>query len=271
MIERIIHDYWGLLGAKVLAAFVEVVRVLVSQDGFAMEKISSVPYANSELNFFLGAERQNISLFGFNSAAEWRCVVSCLKWLISILGDPQGDAKIHRCNMVYGTPSNIRPIWNYLRRSLPQFQETQFELEYVVRAEQIPKPLSPPHLVAMLVPGYIGVHTDHHFNYSKFSDTEEWKGEGLKIPYSLLIHETHSRGEVDGFPILHGCRDALVPITRFEDGSIQWVLLVTAKSKDPYWWYSQCLRVLQLFQDPTLRWIQADNLKGDAYVCRWDQ
>ena len=222
------------------------------------------------MKIYLGALRMDVSFVGFCSLAEWNCIVSCLRWLIAIVGIPKRKLKVRSCNAEY---QKLKPIGDQLRNSIPvEHYDTHFEMEYVVREEDITELYHTsiqPCWVGLFSEAYIGVHIHERFTYStRFKETETWKGKGLKVGFPSLVHAAGVEEvvDIDGSPILCGFCSALIPIAQFEDGSVQWHLLIARNDNGPFRWIHHRNDFRELLPMERLRNVKIDSLKGTAYV-----
>jgi hypothetical protein len=95
----------------------------------------------------------------------------------------------------------------------------------------------------------------------------KWKGKWLKLEFDVLVHAAGVEEVVlvDDTPILSGFQGALIPITLFEDGSVQWHLIV-AKDDGLFRWIHHRGDFLESLPIERVRNIPIHQLKGTAYL-----
>jgi len=239
-----------------------------TKESYAIEELK---LPGETLTALIAASSSDLSLIGYCSLAEWNCAVSCLRWLIAILGAPDKELKIRSCK-----PGDwkLKPIEDPLRRLIPdEFSRTLFEGKYVVEANKLSGLLDgtepSPCWVTLFSGAYIGSHVCQHFTYaSSLEKREEWKGTGLRAEFDVLIYiaGVEEVVKVDGTPILCGFRSALAPIARFEDDSVQWHLIVAKDDDGPFRWIQHRDDFLSLLPFERIRNVEIDRLRGTAYI-----
>lgn len=266
-VGRLVSDYWGSLGTTVLYVFRNVLQKITRGEEYAVDEVLKRSEGNTRI--YLAASVAEISLAGYTSRVEWNCVVSCLRWLIALVGTPNTDVTIRT-----STPGSwkMTPIWDHLRNSIPEdFHKTLFERQYVITERNVSETYlsTIPCWLDMFSGAYIGAHTCQHFTYTNmFEETGTWKGKGLKVEFDVLIHAAGVEEivEMEGTPILCGFRGALIPITRFEDDSVQWHLILAKDDNGPFRWIHHRDDFLLSLPTVRLRNIKIEDLKGTAYV-----
>jgi hypothetical protein len=194
----------------------------------------SSPYSPNYV-IYLCATRKEIWTFGNTSGREWETAVSCLKWLISVLGTPDAELKVKTIL----TETFEKNIWKGSEESIPSsFDGTAIE-EYALSESQPTFTSQTPDdlcWIKLLKSGYIGNHTELHFPYTPAAPQDEYIGRGLKVPFEFLAHiaGVESIVYVDDGPILCGIRTALTPIVQCEDGSVQWHFSSVDEDDSPF-------------------------------------
>jgi len=262
-IGNLVSDYWGPLGLSVLSVLRKVLAKRSTEDADAIEDLK---LHGENMTAFIAASSKEVSLIGYCCLAEWNCAVSCLRWLIALLGKPNTGLQIRSCKPGDWKP---KPIEGRLCRLLPgQFSETLYQMRYVLGAKKISK-YSRLCWVKLFSDAYIGSHIPGYFTYRPGLEEQElWKGKGLKVSFDVLIHAAGVRKvfKVDGTPILCGFTTALVPIGRFDDGSVQWHLIVAEDNDGPFRLIQHRPDFQSLLPSQRLRNIELDDLRSTAYV-----
>jgi len=265
---RLVSDYWGFLGKIVISAFRCILQKVIMTREYAV--VQMIDESKSSMKVYLAASVTNISLVGYTSLAEWNAIVSCLRWLVALVGAPGGHLSIRHCS-----PGQwkLKPIWRDLRNRLPEdIRDTVIEMQYIVTEEQMTGlyTLSTmPCWLNMFSGAYIGAHVCQNFTYSNvFEETTRWTGKGLKLEFDILIQAAGVEEiiEVDGSPILCGFQSALIPIAQYEDDSIQWHLVTTKDDEGPMRWIQHRDDFRALLPVERMKHVEIDKLKGTAYV-----
>lgn len=265
-IAILVNDYWGSLGSSILSIFRDLVAKILMREEGAIEELKLPGY---DLTAFLAASATELTLIGYCCLAEWDCIVSCLRWLIAILGRPKRAMIIRSCKAGNSKSKSLEP---HLRDSLPnKFSGTSVGLVYVQKEKAISKLFNASSLCWLMLfsEAYIGTHIYQPFTYiHRFEKTEIWKGKGLKLEFDVMIHAAGIEEvvQIDGTPILCGFKSALIPIVCYEDKSVQWHLIVAEGDDGPF-------RLIQHRHDfqsslpvERLRNVEIDSLRGTAYV-----
>ena len=263
-IGTLVNDYWGCLGTTVLSVYKRLLRQITVCQDYAIEEILL-----GDFQGYLGASVTDVSLVGWSTLAEWDCVVSCLKWLLAIT-EPAYQNMIIRSYEASGKSTLLR---GSLLNSIPErFQDTTFQMGYKLEVDDFSKVYSTSAGLcwqSLFTGACIGAHASQNFTYSEsFEETERWVGIGLKLEFSILIYMAgvDEIVDVDGTPVLCGFRSALVPVVRFEDGSVQWHLIVAKNDTGPFRWIQYRQDFLQLLPTERIRNTPINHLKGTAYV-----
>ncbi len=191
------------------------------------------------------------------------------------MGQPKDSLKVRRWIVDTGRDkeaTKVREIWGDHPHFARGFEETFFVKAFILQEEAILNPndkSSEPCWIQLLTEACIGVHVDHHCTYYATSAlSKEWIGKGLKVPFEILVQIVGIDRflEVDGTLILCGFRTTLIPITRFENGSVQWHFIVAPENDGPFRWFHHREDFLRTLPNHHLHDTMIDNLKGTAYV-----
>ena len=270
-IRSLVNCHWGPLGDKVLEAFFNLLK-----DTDSVEQIPLDHLSPQEPKMIMRTIDSCISLLGYASVAEWDFIVSCLKWLVSVTEQPKDSLTVRRWITDTGRDKEapkVREIWGAHPQFPRGFEETYFEKEFMLQEEAILNlndESSEPCWTQLLTDACIAVHVEHHCTYYDTSalSKEEWIGKGLKVPFEILVQIAGIDRllEVDETPILCGFRTALIPITRFDNGSVQWHFMVAPENYGPFRWFHHQEDFLRSLPNRRLRNTKIDDLKGTAYV-----
>lgn len=238
-VGQIAVDYWGKFGSAVLSAVIQLLE---------KHKAKVHLRLNSRSNIILRTLTDGISMIGHVNHSEWEELVSCLKWIFSILS---ADTPLKLRTRRFVVDSNCTSGIAYIRESDPTILA----------------------LCSCWLSLVTGANIGAYENYSTADSKPgpcSWVGEGLKIPFDILVHiaGVDEVVEVDGTPMLCGFQTALVPIALLPDGSVQWHV-ITAKDCTLFRWFSDRDNLQQYLPTERLHNVYITDLIGTAYVGGW--
>src|SRR5579859_2610925 len=86
-VDRLVSSTWGPLGTKVLDAFLQFISLLLDPSSTTAEVLVNL-YPDPALGVHWHRAESRLSLWGSTTFSEWNLIISCVKWLISTIGDP---------------------------------------------------------------------------------------------------------------------------------------------------------------------------------------